>query len=119
MNWIKQRLSTLIGQQAEQLACRYLQEHGLKLRQSNYHCRRGEIDLIMTDAEQLVFVEVKYRSQSSHGGAAEYFHSHKRRKFESAVAHYLHEHKLNPSITAYRIDLLAIQGSEIEWFKGV
>ncbi|WP_438862278.1 YraN family protein [Neptunicella sp.] len=119
MSWIKQRFSAVIGQQAEQHACQYLQEHGLICLQRNYRCRTGEIDLIMADGDQLVFVEVKYRSRSSHGTGAEYFHPRKRKKFESAVAHYLHEHKLNPSIIAFRIDLLAILGKDVQWFKGV
>lgn len=119
MSWIKQRLSSVIGQKAEQQACQYLQAQGLTYLQRNYRCRTGEIDLVMADGDQLVFVEVKYRTRASHGSSAEYFHPRKRKKFESAVAHYLHEHKLNPSIVAFRIDLLAILGTNVEWFKGV
>ncbi|MDN4502043.1 YraN family protein [Alteromonadaceae bacterium BrNp21-10] len=119
MPWISRQLSSLIGQHAEQRACEYLQQQNLVHVISNYRCRSGEIDLIMQEGEQWVFVEVKYRKSSSHGEAMEYFHPHKRKKFELAVAHYLHEKKLNPAMTSYRIDVLAIQGQHIEWLKGV
>jgi len=44
--------------------------HGLKLVAQNYHCRFGEIDLIMKDAKTLVFVEVGLRSNSQFCSAA-------------------------------------------------
>jgi putative endonuclease len=49
------------GQQVEQIAASWLQEKGLQLLQCNFHCRVGEIDLIMRDELMLVFVEVRYR----------------------------------------------------------
>lgn len=55
------------GKNAEQQALHYLVAHGLKHLDSNYYCKGGEIDLIMNDAEQLVFVEVRYRSRSDYG----------------------------------------------------
>ncbi len=107
------------GQQAERLACRYLQQQGLILVSQNYRCRTGEIDLIMRDNDQLVFVEVKYRQRADFGHASEYFHSHKRRKFMSAIRHYLVEKQLNPAFTPQRIDVIAIEGTDIQWHKAV
>jgi putative endonuclease len=45
-------------------------ERGLKLVTQNYHCRFGEIDLIMKDGKTLVFVEVRLRSNNQFGSAA-------------------------------------------------
>ncbi|MFT2092046.1 YraN family protein [Paraglaciecola sp. 2405UD69-4] len=124
MNWIKQAISPLIGKQAEDLARTFLEKQGLKFIQQNYRCRTGEIDLIMQDAEQLVFIEVKYRSKSHYGSAMEYFHATKRRKFESALMHFMMEKSLNPSIAPHRIDLIAIDNKnvnedDINWFKNL
>jgi len=55
----KHRRST--GNWYEQLAAEHLEKQGLQLIRSNYHCRLGEIDLIMQDQNTLVFVEVRYR----------------------------------------------------------
>ena len=123
MQWINKALSKLIGDEAERLAREFLEKQGLVYLEQNYRCRTGEIDLIMRDNDELVFVEVKFRSKNQHGAAVEFFHASKRRKFESAVTHYLHEKKLNPSIVAHRIDILGIDGkgkqSQVSWLKSV
>ena len=66
------------GTGAEDLACAYLQQNGLRLLARNYRCRSGEIDLIMRDGEYLVFVEVRYRKREAFGSAAETVSSSKR-----------------------------------------
>ncbi|MFT4808876.1 MAG: putative endonuclease [Paraglaciecola sp.] len=124
MQWIKQALSPLIGSEAERFARTFLEQQGLTFIMQNYRCRTGEIDLVMQDGDELVFVEVKYRSQSQHGSAIEFFHASKKRKFESAVMHYLQEKGFNPSIVPHRIDLVGIQGKDktqqnINWLKSV
>ena len=63
-------MSTLSkGQFAEQKACQFLQQKGLTLIEKNYRCRNGEIDLIMLDKDQLVFVEVRFRKNEDYGTA--------------------------------------------------
>ncbi|MFT4937570.1 MAG: putative endonuclease [Paraglaciecola sp.] len=123
MQWIKQALSPLIGNAAEREARKYLEQQGLHFLLQNYRCRTGEIDLIMQDGEELVFVEVKYRSQQKFGHAVEFFHPKKRRKFESAVQYYLQEKGLNPAGVAHRIDIVGIDlvgaKNEISWLKYV
>lgn len=119
IRWIKHRFSYQIGQQAELKACDYLQSRQLKLIAKNYRCRGGEIDLIMQDSEQLVFVEVKYRNQGEYGSAADYFTPDKRRKVQRAILHYLQKAGLNVHMTAHRIDLIAIDGDQVQWFKCV
>lgn len=55
-----------IGQAAESVACQYLITQGLVLLEKNWHCRYGEIDLIMQDTDgTLVFVEVRSRKAHS------------------------------------------------------
>ena len=61
------KLTNLKGARAEQRALRYLKKQGLKTVAKNFACKAGEIDLIMLDAETLVFVEVRYRSSVSFG----------------------------------------------------
>lgn len=119
MQWIKSKFSALIGSQAEAHAAQYLEKQGLSLICQNYRCRTGEIDLIMQDGEELVFIEVKYRSKGDYGQAIEYFHAAKRKKFESAVQYYLHENGLNPLMVAHRIDLLAMDNINIQWLKHI
>ena len=49
------------GLASEGIACFYLQLHGLQLRTKNFRTKFGEIDIIMTDGDTLVFVEVRLR----------------------------------------------------------
>ena len=124
MQWIKQALSPLIGKEAETFARAFLEQQGLTFIMQNYRCRTGEIDLIMRDSEELVFVEVKFRSKNQYGSAIEFFHARKKRKFESAVMHYMQQQGFNPSIVPHRIDLVGIEGKgqqqqNINWLKSV
>jgi putative endonuclease len=123
LQWIKQALSSFIGSEAERYARTFLERNGLTFIMQNYRCRTGEIDLIMQDADELVFVEVKYRSKSQHGSAIEFFHASKKRKFESAVLHYMQEKGFNPSVVPHRVDLVGIEGTgqqqNINWLKSV
>jgi len=106
------------GDHAELLACRYLKRHGLRLLTRNFHCRRGEIDLIMRDCDSLVFVEVRYRQQAGFGHAAETVSRSKQNRIIHCARYYMTVHqKWN---TPARFDVVAIEGKlddfTIEWF---
>ncbi len=109
-----------IGQQFEQQACAYLKQQGLKLKEKNAQFRSGEIDLIMLDGAQLVFVEVRYRKHQSFGGAAASVNYHKQQKLIKAAQLYLLKHFGNQPPTC-RFDVVAMQdspeGLQIEWLK--
>lgn len=77
------------GAAAERRVRTWLERHGLKLRESNYRCRWGEIDLVMEDGDMLVFVEVRYRNSMRYGGAIESIDARKRQRLCRAAADYL------------------------------
>ncbi len=83
-----------IGQQAETWALHYLQQQGLKLVARNFYCHNGEIDLILKDKEELVFAEVRYRRQKSHGTGIETVNGVKQRKIIRSAEYYLYNQKL-------------------------
>lgn len=109
------------GQIAERRSLNYLKKQGLRLIQRNYHCRYGEIDLIMSEAETLVFVEVRYRSSQQFGGAVTSITSSKITKLRNTAEHYLMTNKL--SEIDCRFDMVGLSGKlskpEIEWLKNV
>ena len=53
------------GSAAEALAARYLASQGLSPLASNFRCRFGELDLVMTHRHVLVVVEVRSRRRSN------------------------------------------------------
>ncbi|MDH3354766.1 MAG: YraN family protein [Chromatiales bacterium] len=104
-----------IGHDAETAAINYLQQQGLTLTERNYHCRRGEIDIIMDDADTLVFVEVKYRQSPRFGSASEMVTPQKQKKIITTALHYLQQNKLEQ---ACRFDVVAISpDTGVEWIK--
>ncbi|GAA4900625.1 YraN family protein [Ferrimonas pelagia] len=103
------------GLEAEQHACDYLQAQGLRLLERNVQCRFGEIDLIMRHGEQLVFVEVKYRQSRGFGGAAQAVTAAKQHKLRATALWYLQQQGWGER--PCRFDVLAIDGSELNWIQ--
>lgn len=87
--WLRASRARHAGARAERLAARYLERKGLELVRRNYRTRQGEIDLIMRDADVLVFVEVRFRSRSDFGTPEETVDRRKRARLRAAAAHYL------------------------------
>lgn len=105
------------GMLAEQQAAQYLQQQGLKLLQSNYRCRFGEIDLIMQEGDTHVFVEVRLRSCAAFGGAAASIDARKQAKLLKTAQFYLSGFKRIPPC---RFDAVLMQSTnlqQIEWVK--
>jgi putative endonuclease len=80
------------GLEAEKLAATFLAERGLKLVTQNYHCKYGEIDLIMKDAKTLVFIEVRLRNNNKFGSAGASITPQKQQKLILTAQHYLQQH---------------------------
>lgn len=97
------------GQAAEQLACEFLQARGMQLVQRNFHCRLGELDLVMRDGEQLVFVEVRFRKQNHFGSGAETVTAAKQAKLIKTAQVFLQSHPKLGKLAA-RFDVVSISG---------
>ncbi len=117
--WIDNVLPRLIGDKHERLAERYLKQHGLSLVSRNYLARCGEIDLIMKQQEVLVFVEVRYRKNTTFGGALVSVTPSKLKKIKKTALYYLQQQNLNSNLTPYRIDLIAIEDKTVHWLKAI
>ncbi|PCJ25104.1 MAG: YraN family protein [SAR86 cluster bacterium] len=120
---VKDESTRRFGKRQELLAENFLYRKGFKLIQRNYLCRLGEIDLIMIDKHrQLVFVEVRYRSQALFGSALDSITREKQRKIRTCATHFLMTHKKFNQL-ACRFDVIAISPSSkttspiIKWIK--
>lgn len=108
----KQRIA---GDSAEDQVLDYMLQQGLKLVTRNYSCKAGEIDLIMQDGEQLVFLEVRYRARSAFGSALESVTPAKQRKLIITAQYYLQQSGKMP---ACRFDVVGMgQDRQIHWIK--
>jgi putative endonuclease len=116
---VGRRTTGVVGRQAEQLAFEFLLGHNLRPVARNFHCRGGEIDLIMLDDDCLTFVEVRYRASSTFTPASHTVDCRKQRKIIRTAAMFLAR---NSRFSNYlmRFDVIAIEGAEgetIEWIK--
>jgi putative endonuclease len=106
------------GRAAEEAACGFLEERGLRPVARNFRCRQGEIDLVMAEGRTLVFVEVRYRRDIRFGSAAESVNGRKQRRIITAAQYYLQQ---NPGASKQpcRFDVVALggQGEAVEWIK--
>ncbi|MDC0664091.1 YraN family protein [Marinobacter sp. SS21] len=103
------------GQQAEDVAARYLQRRGVRITCRNVYNRGGEIDLIGMDGNTLVFFEVRYRGHGSMTGAAESISYRKQQRILRAANYYLHRHGLWNADA--RIDVVAVSPGTIKRFN--
>lgn len=107
-----------IGDAAETKALNWLQGQGLKLVDRNYRCRQGEIDLIMREGEFLVFIEVRQRTQTTHGAASETVTLRKQRRLVMAARHFIANHNISAD-QCMRFDVIGLgrhsEPDAIEW----
>lgn len=103
MNWNKSK-----GKQYEDQAREYLVQRGLTLLHQNYHCRFGEIDLIMLQQGVLCFIEVKFRASMGFGGAASAIPLQKQKKIVKTALFFMAQNK-RLAQHAMRFDAFLIQ----------
>jgi len=107
-----------VGDAAEDAALRHLQQAGLRLVQRNYRTPGrggGEIDLIMrTPDGTTVFVEVRQRASTRHGGAGASISPIKQRRIVFAARHYLMRLTVMPPC---RFDVVLLEPQGLQWLQ--
>ncbi|MEA2531959.1 MAG: putative endonuclease [Thermomicrobiales bacterium] len=98
---------TRLGRSGEGLARAYLERQGFVFLAANWRCRLGELDLVMRDGDDLVFVEVKTRHGDEAGRAEEGISAAQAQRILASAEWFLSEHQdLESSI--WRVDLVAV-----------
>ena len=95
----------------EYTAQSYLQSKGFKIVNRNYISRYGEIDIIASKDDCLVFVEVKFRKRKSLVSGMESVDIRKQNKITKTALVYLSE--INENLNA-RFDVIEITAKEGE-----
>jgi putative endonuclease len=95
-----------LGRRGEQVATAHLQRRGYEIIERNWHCSRGEIDIVATDDETWVFVEVRSRSTRLTENALASITPRKRTRMVASAQLYLSEHNLDG--VTWRIDVIAV-----------
>lgn len=96
-----------LGKMGEAMAARHLEDLGYQIRERNWRCARGEIDLVAEAGEVLVFVEVKTRRGSGYGSPEEGVTPRKAKRLIELGQQYVYGHDLDD--VEWRIDLVAVE----------
>jgi len=96
-----------LGDIGEELARKFLKKKGYRIRETNFRCREGEIDIIAEHKDYLVFVEVRTKTTSSFGSPEESVTSAKKEKLIASALAYMSSHKDLPD--NWRIDFVGIE----------
>ena len=95
-----------LGQRGEDLAAAHLEKLGYVVRERNWRCPAGEIDIVAEDGGCLAFVEVRTRRGREYGTPEESVTPAKQAKLVEVAQIYLQEHSWDGD---WRIDLVAVE----------
>lgn len=98
-----------IGKRGEFIARQFLIKHDYKIINAHWQKRVGEIDIIAHDptTNEVVFVEVKTRSNTQFGWPEEKVTSHKKEKIYKTAQLFLIDRHI-PKNQLWRIDVISI-----------
>ena len=95
-----------IGRFGEDEAEKYLKQKGYKILERNFSCKRGEIDIIALDKDEIVFVEIKARKSLKYGLPSEAVTKYKLKHIYKTAEYYLYTRNLLNDNT--RIDVIEV-----------
>ena len=101
--------NNLSGAWGEALAAKYLIKKRYKIIATNFRSRFGEIDLIVSNRNYLVFVEVKLRKSDQFATAREFVDHRKQERIRTTAAIFLSEF---PTELQPRFDVIEIYAPE-------
>ncbi|MDK2925870.1 MAG: putative endonuclease [Bacillota bacterium] len=81
-----------LGAEGEKMAAAYLAARGYRIRERNFRCRLGEIDVVAEEGGTLVFIEVKTRRSRRFGLPQEAVTPAKQARLRRLAEYYLLTH---------------------------
>lgn len=96
------------GKIGEDIACRYLKMNSYMIFERNFRCRQGEIDIICYDSnsDELVFIEVKTRSNAKYGRPCDAVSKFKKNHIIYTAKYY--NYKNDISNVSMRFDIIEV-----------
>ena len=95
-----------LGLKGQESAIVFLQAKGYKILETNYRTRAGEIDIIATFGNYIIFIEVKLRTGFSYGHPCEAVNTNKQGKIIKTALHYIADNCLNDK--DFRFDVIEL-----------
>lgn len=104
----------VVGRNGECIAEKYLIKNGYKIIEKNFRCKQGEIDIIAKDKNEIVFIEVKTRTNKKYGNPIDAVTYIKRKHLLKSIEYYIYLKKLENSFI--RIDIIEIYKKQNKFY---
>ena len=101
---MKRRDTGILG---EKLAKGFLKKQGYRIKETNYRCPEGEIDIVAKHKDHLVFIEVRTKTGLEFGSPEESITPTKMGRLRAVASHYRQTHNDLPPL--WRIDVVAVE----------
>ena len=108
------------GDHYEQAAWHLVQQAGCQLLGRQLACPLGELDLVVREGANLVFIEVRQRASGRFGGAAASVSTTKQQRFLRAALWWLPtlaRRHFGQQIPTYRLDVIAFEPTGAVWYR--
>ncbi|MCR4922006.1 MAG: YraN family protein [Bacteroidaceae bacterium] len=94
-----------LGKWGEDIAAEYLQKKQFRIIQRDWRSGHRDIDIVATDGECLIFVEVKTRRDTEYGSPLDAINYWKRKNLLASINHYIRAHHID---MPFRCDVVAV-----------
>ncbi len=109
-----------IGKFGEDIASKYLEEKGYKIKERNYRTFLGEIDIISEYKGSIIFIEVKTRRSDKFGYPEEAINFNKQQKIIKNALCYLAKYNLWKTNYCFDVILVSISNhKEVKRIKHI
>lgn len=95
-----------IGNEGEEIAAAYLESKGWLIIDRNYFFEKAEVDIVAYDHTQIIFIEVKLRSNTYFGRPEDFVTPQKEKLVKKAAEAWIYERKMETALV--RFDVVAI-----------
>ena len=100
-----------LGNTGEEISVKYLEKQGYIILERNFYCKQGEIDIIAKDKNEIVFIEVKSRSNTEYGLPSEGVTKQKIKHLYRTAKYFLYKNKMLNEIARFdAIEILIKNG---------
>lgn len=110
-----------IGKKGEKIARQYLERKEYTIIETNFTSKQGEIDIIAQDKDELVFIEVKTRTNEIYGKPIEAVNVQKQKHIINTAKYYLYANHLENVFVRFDVIEVFLMGntSKINHIKQV
>ncbi len=88
-----------------------LRSKGFEIVHANYSCKQGELDIVARDGDELVFIEVRSRTDAAHGDALDAIGPRKQKQVARVAQAYISVER--PVFETSRFDVVAVTGDDV------